>query len=84
MVIFRVTAIHKLKKKKNSQVNCTARKKEYSEPIFFFFSLHLKTSDGYGKCPKISNSNVSDKMAYANSADPEEQSDQGLYCLPFH
>ena len=25
----------------------------------------------YGKCPKISNTEVSDKMAYANSADPD-------------
>ena len=42
----------------------------------------------YGKHPKISNTKVSDKMAYVNSADPDqtaqEQSDQGLNCLPFH
>ena len=43
----------------------------------------------YGKCPKILNTKVSNKMTYANSADPEqtalkEQSDQGLHCLPFH
>ena len=47
----------------------------------------------YGKCPKNSNTKVSDKMTYANSADPDqtapkgilkEQSDQGLHCLPFH
>ena len=37
----------------------------------------------YGKCPKISNTKVSDKMTYANSADPE-QSDQDLQCLTFH
>ena len=39
------------------------------------------------KCPKNSNTKVSDKMTYANSADPDqtqEQSDQGLHCLPFH
>ena len=37
----------------------------------------------YGKCPKISYTKVSDKMAYANSADPDqtEQSDQGLHCF---
>ena len=36
----------------------------------------------YGKCPEISYTKVSDKMACANSA--EEQSDQGLYThLPF-
>ena len=26
----------------------------------------------YGKCPKITNTKVSDKMAYANSADPDQ------------
>ena len=29
---------------------------------------------GYGKCPKISNTKVSDKMTYANSADPRQYS----------
>ena len=42
----------------------------------------------YGKCPIISFTKVSDKMAYANGADPDqilkEQSDQGLHCLAFH
>ena len=43
----------------------------------------------YGKCPKISNIKISDKIAYANSADPDqsapmEQSDLGLQCLLFH
>ena len=26
----------------------------------------------YGKCPKISNTKVSDKIVYANSADPDQ------------
>ena len=43
----------------------------------------------YGKCSKISNTIVSDKMTYANSTDPDQtapegESDQGLHCLPFH
>ena len=37
----------------------------------------------YGKCSKISNNKVSDKMPYANSADAD-QIDQDLHCLPFH
>ena len=38
----------------------------------------------YGKYPKISNTKWSDKMAYANSADPDQTApDQGLHCLPF-
>ena len=37
----------------------------------------------YGKCPKISNTEVSYKMAYANSAE-QLQSDQVLHSLPFH
>ena len=49
--------------------------------IFFHSQIRL-----YGKCPKISHTKLSDKMAYANSADPDqkEQSDQGLCCLPLH
>ena len=41
---------------------------------------------GNGKCPKISYTKAVNKMAYADSADPDlkEQSDQGLHCLPFH
>ena len=43
-----------------------------------------------GKCPKILYTEVSDKIAYANSADPDQTapevavSDRGLHCLPFH
>ena len=45
--------------------------------------------NNYGKYPKISYTKVSDKMAYVNSADPDqtapkEQSDHGLHHLPFH
>ena len=43
----------------------------------------------YGKCPKISNTKVADKLAYANMNDsdqtaPEDQSEQSLHCLPFY
>ena len=31
----------------------------------------------YGKCPKISNTKVSDKMPYANSADPDQTAPEG-------
>ena len=34
---------------------------------------------GYCNDPKFS-----DKYAWANSADPDQQSDQVLHCLPFH
>ena len=42
-----------------------------------------------GKCPNILHTKVSHKLAYANSADPDQtapkgESDQGLHCLPFH
>ena len=34
---------------------------------------------------RIKYTKVSDKMALADSVDPDwEQSDQGLHCLPFH
>ena len=40
----------------------------------------------YGKCPKISYPKVSDKMVYANSADPHQtaQSDQESTLLAIH
>ena len=67
-----------------------------TKQIHLQLDMHLpKERDGmeestrhYGKCPKISNTKVSDKMAFANSADldqtaPEgafqEQSDLGLH-----
>ena len=31
----------------------------------------------YGKCPKISNTKVYDKMSYANSADPDQTAHEG-------
>ena len=50
-------------------------------------SSPLKVDLDYGKCPKILDTKLANKMAYANSADPdktEEQSDQGPYSLPFN
>ena len=34
-------------------------------------------TDSYGKCPKISNTKVSDNMTYANSADLDQTSPAG-------
>ena len=34
-------------------------------------------SEGYGKCPKNSNTKVSDKMTYANSADSDQTAPEG-------
>ena len=31
----------------------------------------------YGKCPKLSDNKVSDKMPYANSADPDQTAPEG-------
>ena len=31
----------------------------------------------YGKCPKISYTKVANKMAYANSADPDQTAPEG-------
>ena len=50
--------------------------------------LVVEDGTGSGKCTKISNTKVSNKMPYANSADPDqtapEQSDRGLHWLPVH
>ena len=35
----------------------------------------------YSKYPKILYTKVSDKIAYANSVDPDQT---GIICLPFH
>ena len=60
----------------------TSKVKSQDVPIFRITML-------YCKCPKILDTKVSDKMTYANNVDPdqtapEEQSDQGLHCLPVH
>ena len=42
-----------------------------------------QTEQQYGKFPKTSNTYVSEKMLYANSADLDQTApDQGLHCLP--
>ena len=48
-------------------------------PALSWFSLYVVME----VCSKILHSKVSDKMTFANSADPDqtEQSDQGLHCL---
>ena len=53
------------------------------------FMCCLINAHVYSMYSKILYTKVSDKMAYANSVDPDqtalkEQSDQGLHCLPFH
>ena len=39
---------------------------------------HLILIFGYGKCPKISYTKVSDKMALANNADPDQTAPKGV------
>ena len=47
--------------------------------------LSIQEDKTYRKCSKISNTKVSDKMTWANIADPDQTApDQGLHCLPFH
>ena len=45
--------------------------------VSFLLELFLHTSQivSYGKCPKISNTKVSDKMTYANSVEPDQTAD---------
>ena len=38
---------------------------------------NLDIWNDYGKCPKNSNTKVSDKMTYANSADPDQTAPEG-------
>ena len=41
------------------------------------FITSSNLSEGYGKCPKNSNTKVSDKMTYANSADSDQTAPEG-------
>ena len=45
--------------------------------VFFIFPEFHFLFPYYGKCPKISYTKVSDKMAYANSADPDQIAPEG-------
>ena len=40
--------------------------------FFLFFQPNYTGILYYGKCPKNSNTKVSDKMTYANSVDPDQ------------
>ena len=47
--------------------------------FFFFFFIGKKKVFvcSYSKCPKISDTRVFDKMAYANSVDPDQTAPEG-------
>ena len=47
-------------------------KLEGNNPNFRIFNMVTSHGNMYGKCPKISNTKVSDKRTYANSADPDQ------------
>ena len=42
-----------------------------------FWRAKMPYLELYGKCPKISNTKVSDKVIYANSADPDQTAPVG-------
>ena len=57
--------------------------------IFLKSKENKINNNEYSKCPKISYTKESDKMAYANSADLirlllKKQSDQDPHCFMFH
>ena len=43
----------------------------------FLYHIYMYMIIIYAKCPKISNTKVSDKMTYANSADPDQAAPSG-------
>ena len=47
------------------------KKKKYLE-------IHGKFQTGYGRCPKILYTNISGKMAYAKSSDPDQTAPEGI------
>ena len=49
----------------------------WSGPRLYAYRITGYFNAYYGKCPKISYTKVSDKMAYANSADPDQTAPEG-------
>ena len=45
--------------------------------ILSLFHNHIQSYTNYSKCPKLSYTKVSDKVAYANSADPDQTAFEG-------
>ena len=45
--------------------------------LFTILFSPFKDYKSYGICPKILNTKVSDKMTYANSADPDQTAPEG-------
>ena len=43
--------------------------------------MHWNCLSDYGKCPKILYTKVTDKMAHANSADPDQTAPEGAILL---
>ena len=60
----------------NAQADINLHCAHMSEGTFSAIAAHMLScrnkKNEYGKCPKISNTKVSDKMPYANSADPDQ------------
>ena len=44
-----------------------------------YISMETECVKVYGKCPKISNTKMSDKMTYANSADPDQTAEGAVW-----
>ena len=55
--------LFKFKDKYGKELRCPDTQGRYHTSNIYY---------NYGKCPKISYTKVSDKMAYANSADPDQ------------
>ena len=64
-------------------ISCKLSPMECSK-YFLTLWLILFEHTSYGKCPKILYTKVSVKIVYTYCEDPDQMSDQGLHCLPFH
>ena len=51
-------------------------KNAFNQPPHIYF-IFILTYYSYGKCPKISYTKVSDRMAFANSADTDQTAPEG-------
>ena len=72
LMAFEWLIIISLNTKAENDRNQFCKRRQLSQTVSLF-----KISYIYGKCPKFSYDKVSDKMAYANSADPDQTAPKG-------
>ena len=82
-IVYKLSIVYYRLKRENQKRHIDTMVAERQKVSYGRVKIH-STFVLYSKCLKILYTNVSDKMVYANSADPDQTADQGLPCLPFY